>query len=114
MRMSDWSSDVCSSDLPSTREAPVSQPDGYDPQEHAEQAEAVRAVAREALDRDADWAALAQAGLPGQIGRASCRERVCPDVMISVVAVWFKKKYYTPDSNLLPIAELHHKYLTTL
>jgi 3-oxo-4-pregnene-20-carboxyl-CoA dehydrogenase beta subunit len=43
----------------------VSQPDGYDPQEHAEQVEAVRAVAREALDRDADWAALAQAGLLG-------------------------------------------------
>ena len=39
--------------------------DGYDPQEHAEQTEAVRSVVREALDRDADWVALAQAGLLG-------------------------------------------------
>lgn len=41
----------------------IGQPDGYAPGVHAEQVEAVRAVAREALDRDADWAALAAAGL---------------------------------------------------
>ncbi|WP_300539262.1 acyl-CoA dehydrogenase [uncultured Nocardioides sp.] len=39
--------------------------DGYDPQEHAEQIDAVRAVAREALERESDWSALAQAGLLG-------------------------------------------------
>lgn len=38
---------------------------GYDPAARAEQVEAVRSVAREALDRDADWSGLAAAGLLG-------------------------------------------------
>src|SRR3546814_833090 len=33
-----------------------------------------------------------QVVIVGQIGRASCRERVCQDVSVSVVAVSFKKK----------------------
>src|SRR3546814_16799959 len=33
-----------------------------------------------------------RATLSAEIGRASCRERVCPYVSISVVAVSFKKK----------------------
>ncbi|WP_258016991.1 acyl-CoA dehydrogenase family protein [Nocardioides marinisabuli] len=39
--------------------------DGYDVEEHRESVEAVRAVVREALDRDATWADLAAAGLLG-------------------------------------------------
>src|SRR3546814_16649051 len=37
-----------------------------------------------------------------EIGRASCRERVCPYVSISVVPVFFKKKHHPqPNSSLL-------------
>src|SRR3546814_42892 len=35
----------------------------------------------------------------GQLGRASCRERVCPYVSISVVAVSLKKKIYKQPPN---------------
>src|SRR3546814_9344068 len=82
MRISDWSSDVCSSDLA-----------------HAAQARARRAALglrnlrgvetmpvildaqdqqhRRVLDDDARTACGAMANDVGQIGRASCRERVC-------------------------------------
>src|SRR6056297_3681486 len=71
---SDWSSDVCSSDLP---------------------------------DRDTIPAARASASFRGhatartarQIGRASCRERVCQYVQISVVAASFKKKKQNSDGT---------------
>src|SRR3546814_11601597 len=123
MRISDWSSDVCSSDLlaairaqhPAVGVVVVSAND--DPQ-----------VIRRALDhgaagfipksadldslRDAVLSVLGgQPWLPdalrnavamtrsqqpdtdlAEIGRASCRERVCPYVSISVVAVALKKK----------------------
>src|SRR3546814_17571218 len=48
----------------------------------------VRVSALKALEGDAD----ASAGVLEQIGRASCRERVCQYVSISVVAVSLKKK----------------------
>src|SRR3546814_11424678 len=40
-----------------------------------------------------------------QIGRESCRERVCQYVSISVVAVPLKKKIRTPHQTHMPI---HH------
>src|SRR3546814_1692693 len=82
MRISDWSSDVCSSDLPGNR--------GDQAGEH-DQRIAIEisrlnllrgdcaapndpggAIGAETVDQ-ADVAAL-----PEQIGKASCRERVCP------------------------------------
>src|SRR3546814_19274633 len=102
MRISDWSSDVCSSDLAAGRLATAV------------------GVCRQICDavgtagRPGDSAcelelscAVVAVRLPGPggaepgrhplyIGRARCRERVCPYVSISVVAVSLKKKsrYY--------------------
>src|SRR3546814_13716406 len=77
MRMRDWSADVCSSDL------------GRQPR--ADEADHERARGTAALD-DARLAGFGTF-VPQleQIGRASCRERVCQYVSISVVAVTLKK-----------------------
>src|SRR3546814_18782893 len=89
MRISDWSSDVCSSDLFERGFVEAVQHQHLRPAEQ-------RGVEREAgvFGRGADEhdrAALDE-GQEAEIGRASCRERVCPSVLISVVAVSFTKK----------------------
>src|SRR3546814_5521780 len=81
MRISDWSSDVCSSDLPRRRQSMI----------HALRhgarramlcstalfvALAVSAPAR-AGGSSMPWEAPLQSILDSKIGRASCRERVC-------------------------------------
>src|SRR3546814_1359922 len=58
MRISDWSSDVCSSDLPRLSLA-------------------VRRSARHSPGASAAPSPSPSAGSPAEIGRASCRERVC-------------------------------------
>src|SRR3546814_18768678 len=103
MRISDWSSDVCSSDLVRFRikslidtETAVSvlsddriveilKADGVDI--------ARRTVAkyREAMRIPSSVQRRRDKGI-SQIGRESCRERVCQYVSISVVAVSLKKK----------------------
>src|SRR3546814_14270768 len=47
------------------------------------------------------WSVRRTAGAPSprEIGHASCRERVCQDVSISLVAVSLKKKRKTQDTN---------------
>src|SRR3546814_14515057 len=104
MRISDWSSDVCSSDLERGR---IGGGEG-DPITAGE-AEVARFEADLALpvaDRDLQGVgtvdetvqgqepALEQVRIrpPAEIGRASCRERVCQSVSISGVAVYLKKK----------------------
>src|SRR3546814_5853350 len=62
MRISDWSSDVCSSDLHLHRLVEHDRPE-------VEQEEGVRIVARVGVRGATDVAV--------EIGRASCRERVC-------------------------------------
>src|SRR3546814_16360471 len=106
MRISDWSSDVCSSDL---RRAPQQRPQraddvrdvdiaGRDLVEH--RCEEKEVVATDQRDFDVTLA---------EIGRASCRERVCQYVSIQVVAVSLNKKPYhnpilhyhnTPANNI--------------
>src|SRR3546814_17274475 len=93
MRISDWSSDVCSSDLPESANLPEAVAERW-----ADQwGDAIVAAAAAA------WSGpppidLSFAAEPGdeewadEIGRASCRERVCQYVKISVVAVSQKKK----------------------
>src|SRR3546814_2781801 len=68
MRISDWSSDVCSSDLPST-ESPRNSSLSLEawPACSAHHERCTRAGARRSGSRPT----------PRQIGRASCRERVC-------------------------------------
>src|SRR3546814_12640488 len=96
MRISDWSSDVCSSDLMSVAYAKereqFGQPIGrFQALKHQ--------LAHMALDvepaRALVWyAAYAwDAGLTDTIGRASCRARVCQYEWISVVAVLLKKNH---------------------
>src|SRR3546814_18010005 len=101
MRISDWSSDVCSSDLRAHRRIDVGVAPG----------DAVARRAREereaAHERAADAENVKVHGIPilsdcprapenpaveNEIGRASCRERVCQYVWISVGAVSLKKK----------------------
>src|SRR3546814_2238235 len=100
MRISDWSSDVCSSDLPYkgvTMDKRVRQAIAY--------ALDVDEIIKGVLDGKAMRTATLLTPLHfgydpalkpikqdlGKIGRAACRERVCRDVEISVVAVSLNK-----------------------
>src|SRR3546814_10899368 len=67
MRISDWSSDVCSSDLRGPHLA-------HWRREMGAALHSVR-VAHDSLIRPAEWRAVG--GIIEEIGRASCRERVC-------------------------------------
>src|SRR3546814_20091526 len=85
MRISDWSSDVCSSDLEGRHPALLV---------HAEDRRCAARVGRsERGDRGARGGAGGGSGACRcQIGRASGRERVWQYVEVSVVAVSLKKK----------------------
>src|SRR3546814_12927196 len=87
MRISDWSSDVCSSDLHAIGALDGS---GELAQRLTHQAslQARQGIAHFAFD----FGLGNQSGHRVEIGRASCRERVCQYVYISVVAVSLKKK----------------------
>src|SRR3546814_11670071 len=88
MRISDWSSDVCSSDLPVII--------GFELRPVFACGEAFRRLSRTA-GHGQSFAlpvyTVTSAERP-EIGRASCRERVCQYVYISVVAVSLKKNTY--------------------
>src|SRR3546814_12016496 len=97
MRISDWSSDVCSSDLlPFVFRVH----DAHGAARFTEAAlvdrDHVIACVIEALDETAvrgrGFTRAAVTVTLQQIGRASCRERVCQYVEISVVAVSLKKQ----------------------
>src|SRR3546814_16524389 len=93
MRISDWSSDVCSSDLAQQRRdlrvlhlalQPLAvEADRIGHRQNLHLAEAAAAF----HEGEVEGFVLALA-----IGRASCRERVCQYVEIAVVAVSVKKK----------------------
>src|SRR3546814_11138175 len=93
MRISDWSSDVCSSDLGDVQVMTAgtgimhSEWNAEDDLTHLFQIW-IEPRQRNLTPR---WD---QAQFPkGEIGRASCRERVCQSVSISVVAGTFKTKH---------------------
>src|SRR3546814_19365084 len=90
MRISDWSSDVCSSDLPcAERKGSASRHRKRRACRNDQRAIAWKTCAAP------DDRAVVDAGegiLRVEIGRASCRERVCPYGSISVVAGSSKKK----------------------
>src|SRR3546814_14954668 len=102
MRIRDWSSDVCSTSLrvPAGMDGTVID---------------VRVFTREGVKKDKRALAIEEAELAQvrkdlpdqqsifeddiydwmrtiQLGRASCRERVCPDVWIAVLVLTFKKQ----------------------
>src|SRR3546814_13847953 len=99
MRISDWSSDVCSSDLglAADHQARNHPERGPGEDEYHEGARSIFPVAeptshcRSPVRRARGiWHERRQMS---QIGRASCRERGCPLVMISVVAVTIKNTH---------------------
>src|SRR3546814_20496419 len=117
MRISDWSSDVCSSDLRALDDGDIvriSRGLYQDPQSDVDSEQTLAEVAKRIPKGViAMVSALAYHGLTDQmprktwvaigardwspvsdyqIGRASCRERVCQYVSISVGAVELKKK----------------------
>src|SRR3546814_16259928 len=82
MRISDWSSDVCSSDLLGKRLG-----------EHIVHfAESLAERTRGIADLGNGIAAILEAAAGREIGRASCRERVSQYVEIPVVGVSLKNK----------------------
>src|SRR3546814_16301178 len=109
MRISDWSSDVCSSDLTSRRKfsllqgrlglIPVDDDDVLAARgllrRIAQQAQALQDITQHGVAHGADGRAALHAEVLGddsllacgpEIGRASCRERVCQYVSSSGVA----------------------------
>src|SRR3546814_16369638 len=105
MRISDWSSDVCSSDLrPALARAGIGDPGASPGMEICRMD--MKGESRIEAPRDRVWTALndpevLKASIPGceelertddEIGSAACRERVCKYGEISVVAVAIKKK----------------------
>src|SRR3546814_14222096 len=99
MRISDWSSDVCSSDL-----VLVPNASPFERDKHAQRDALLEARVREVGERGGavgiaylntvggqdglvfDGASVLADADGHEIGRASCRERVCQYVSISVVA----------------------------
>src|SRR3546814_18686021 len=92
MRISDWSSDVCSSDLGSWQKNYFSRPGD----EFGKRREFAGRITLDwkPTDRLSFMASLSgwhDGNEPQKIGRASCRERVCQYVYISVDAESLKK-----------------------
>src|SRR3546814_18240985 len=97
MRISDWSSDVCSSDLPPRIGAPDVRGEGTEsPLPVLRKIEVVIVRRRRVDQRRSIGMAAEELRRPrlrvAEIGRASCRERVCQYVSISVVDVPLKKQ----------------------
>src|SRR3546814_20206109 len=117
MRISDWSSDVCSSDLIGANGvAIIRRKNGAGPvillpiAASAERQRmlphrlivAVDHMGERQVRQGGEIGFRAKIGPIVEIGRASCRERVCQYVLISVVAVSFKKTNLRQDpENIL-------------
>src|SRR3546814_20943577 len=94
MRISDWSSDVCSSDLAVDLVVRRHHRRNAGAADHfLERREEILAQFAFGKRRGADIGAALGLAVPGQvqIGSASCMERVCPYVSISVVVDSYKK-----------------------
>src|SRR3546814_19181006 len=97
MRISDWSSDVCSSDLESGESFGERRDQDQDRDRragaglHLDRVDRHREVDNQPGGDAARRTEHGLAALDAEIGRASCRDRVCPYVYISLVAVSLKK-----------------------
>src|SRR3546814_11504090 len=99
MRISDWSSDVCSSDLAKVLAVDLNDSAATETRSLIDGEGGVCETFRADASSAADNAAM-------EIGSASCRDRVCQYVSISVVAVSFKKKnkhHYKQQSTIYHI-----------
>src|SRR3546814_20911151 len=102
MRISDWSSDVCSSDL-TAEEARRTQEELLDRAVGEVVGSAAGGDLSARIDTEKLDGMMGRLGerMKAQIGRASCRERVCQYVQISVVAAAFKQKSHNVESLTL-------------
>src|SRR3546814_15723582 len=116
MRISDWSSDVCSSDLydqgrpaiardqgcrPRCRRACRRRTAAHDPRHTRRGAPPLRDLSVREISR----AISSQVESPGEIGIASCRARLSMYVEISVVAVALKTK----ETTTIHVQKVHHE-----
>src|SRR3546814_16188549 len=110
LRISDWSSDVCSSDLESLRDVVKKLMPTVQSVSLGVEVEASRDIFSKGVSIKIDDGVLTDVLDKGhgmqrslvfslQIGRASCRERVCQYVSIPVVAVYLKKKHDTKQQD---------------
>src|SRR3546814_16058874 len=109
MRISDWSSDVCSSDLQGLRRIGFGQARGQ--LFAGDLAASLAQLAQPGVERGQALALQRVQGFPEDqlpqvvvgvvIGRASCRERVCPYLYISVVALSYKKKSIKSNVSII-------------
>src|SRR3546814_17990674 len=103
MRISDWSSDVCSSDLLNTADGSSAAGVVLGPELSASGLETLPVVLRLGGAVVGEATPAAAMGNPftalGSIGRASCRARGCQYVVISVAAGSFKTKTTTIKSH---------------
>src|SRR3546814_15906581 len=114
MRISDWSSDVCSSDLRMRRR--WDQPSAVSAATADGGAATAQPDRRGGGCRGKAWPRGVEVendmGRLVEIGRASCRERVCQYVLISVVAVYLTQKTTqttpTPHNPSTPPHQPHH------
>src|SRR3546814_15586918 len=106
MRISDWSSDVCSSDLSHVVDHGFKHGRGGGGRIlriQGQHGDAPRSTVEQLVDRTGDrWRTVAHAQ---EIGRASCRERVCQSVQISVVAVSLTKN---KNKHINPYTQKQH------
>src|SRR3546814_14906062 len=128
MRISDWSSDVCSSDLEIFAQGNVSLVDlKHDPIVRVVTSGIETASALIECDiivfatgfdagsgglidmklRGTEGFDLGEAWKDGEIGRASCRESVCQYVSFSVVAVSLKKKTLSTTCDYILVINPH-------
>src|SRR3546814_20406944 len=91
MRISDWSSDVCSSDLPPAAWQACRRPPRSRPCRERGAKRHNHRSARSLPPPSSTWFPGGRPR-PAELGRASCRESVCQYVEISVVARPLKKK----------------------
>src|SRR3546814_11645164 len=102
MRISDWSSDVCSSDLVAQLAGLLKSVGGTEGVSAAQFRDATGLGRKRSIqileffDRAGYTRRLRD---KHEIGRASCRERVCQYVEISVVAASLTKKYTMENSD---------------
>src|SRR3546814_16635350 len=128
VRISDWSSDVCSSGLPESepkkpldRIATFAGPPRLFPMSAVAKAmknspPPVTTSAEPKIRKPIRSDATVRIGTPmmlSEIGRASCRERVSQYVYISVVAVSFKKKDHKTTRNGNAKNEIKNNVLAT-
>src|SRR3546814_15473805 len=96
MRISDWSSDVCSSDLMrmlGQRQTMMKLSQRMESMSTIKRPQAPPRPPRHGIDGTGPGAAASVPPSGAEIGRASCRERVCPYLLISGVAVSLTKKH---------------------